>query len=269
MGRWRLDIAYDGTGFHGWATQPGVRTVQEVLTGCLEVVAAPESPLTVVCAGRTDAGVHARGQVAHVDLPADAPDEVTLMRRLRGVLPGDIAVRQATPVDDAFDARFSATYRRYAYRISDRPSTRDPLRRDVLDHPRELDVHAMNTAAEVLVGEHDFAAFCRAKEFATSIRRISECRWSRDEGDRAVLRIQADAFCHSMVRSVVGALTAVGVGRRAPDWVAEILRAGLRDPGVRVMPARGLTLEEVGYPPADEWAARQEITRSVRASAPL
>ena len=270
--RWRLDIAYDGSGFHGWARQPGVRTVESVITDALTTITAATTRVDVTCAGRTDAGVHARGQVAHVDLPdgegarsEQTLGEPTLLRRLQGVLPDDVAVTAATRVSADFDARFSAVWRRYAYRIADSYAARDPLRRtDVLEHPRSLDLEAMNVAAGSLLGEHDFAAFCRARVGGTTIRRILDCAWSRDEAGRAVLDIRADAFCHSMVRSVVGALIAVGDGRREPDWVGEILDRGERDPGVRVMPAHGLTLEEVGYPPPQEWAARQEVTRVLR-----
>lgn len=265
--RWRLDIAYDGSDFHGWARQPGVRTVESVITDALTTITAATTRVDVTCAGRTDAGVHARGQVAHVDLPEDdrGLDEAMLLRRLQGVLPDDIAVTAARTVSADFDARFSAVWRRYAYRIADSHAARDPLRRtDVLDHPRSLDLEAMNAAAACLLGEHDFAAFCRARDGGTTIRRILDCDWSRDEAGRAVLDIRADAFCHSMVRSVVGALIAVGDGRREPEWVGEVLHRGTRDTGVRVMPAHGLTLEEVGYPPPQEWAARQEVTRVLR-----
>ena len=253
-----------------------MRTVEGELTTALVTVTGSRGDLRLSCAGRTDAGVHARGQVAHVDLAhadlaridlalrgSDAGE--TLRRRLSGVLPEDIVVRSVTRVSPEFDARFSALSRHYRYRIADRPIARDPLRRrDTLDHPRELDVAAMTTAARHLLGEHDFSAFCRPRPGSTTVRRVLACSWSRDEGGRAVLDIAADAFCHSMVRAVVGALVAVGEGRREPTWVARVLEGRRRDPGVRVMPARGLTLEEVRYPEPGQWGLRQQTTRAVR-----
>ena len=275
--RWRLDLAYDGTDFHGWARQGELRTVQGLLAAALRTALGRDGEVGLVAAGRTDAGVHARGQVAHVDIdpieldrmsiPRDDPD--TLRRRLTGLLPEDIVVRSVTGVSADFDARFSALSRHYRYRIADSPLVRDPLRRrDTVDHPRRLDLAAMNLAAAALVGEHDFASFCRPRPGASTIRRVLECAWSRDEEGRAVLDVAADAFCHSMVRALVGALVAVGSGRRDPSWVVEILDSRRRGPGVPVMPARGLTLEEVRYPQAGEWSARQRTTRAVR-SAPL
>lgn len=261
-----MDIAYDGTDFHGWARQPGVRTVQDEISTALRIILDADEAVEVVCAGRTDAGVHARGQVAHADLMTDL-DSGTILRRLTGVLPRDVAVTGAVEVSSDFDARFSAVSRSYAYRIADGYHARDPLRRaDVLTHARRLDIEAMNAAAEHLVGEHDFAAFCRKSTYGTTIRRVLQCHWNRDERDRAVLSITADAFCHSMVRSITGALVAVGEGRRTPDWVEQTRRDRLRIPAVRKMPAHGLTLEAVGYPPESEWVLRQQVTRAVRES---
>lgn len=272
--RLRLDLAYDGTGFHGWATQPSLRTVQGELEAALATVLRVES-VGVTCAGRTDTGVHARGQVVHLDVEPDvlaaaagrsaAPAPEALLRRLNGVLPVDVRVQRAAVAPDAFDARFSALWRRYAYRIADAPELVDPLvRTAVLAWPRPLDLDAMNAAAAMLVGEHDFAAFCRKREGATTIRTLLDLRWDRDDAGLAVATVRADAFCHSMVRALVGALVAVGEGRRTPDWAGEVLRGAVRDPGVTVMHAHGLTLEQVAYPADDRLAAQAEAARVVR-----
>lgn len=261
--RIRIDLSYDGTDFRGWATQPGLRTVQ----GTLEVALATVLRLpavTVVCAGRTDTGVHARGQVVHVDLPEETAYDL-LGRRLNGLLTPDVRVRSVGPAPDGFDARFSATWRRYAYRIADAPALVDPLvRGHVLAWPRSLDVAAMAEASAPLVGLRDFASFCKRREGATTIRTLLDLAWERDGEGLAVAAVRADAFCHHMVRSLVGCLLAVGDGRRAVGSPAEILAAGVRDPAVRVAPAHGLTLEEVRYPDAAGLAARADRARARR-----
>jgi tRNA pseudouridine38-40 synthase len=262
--RWRIDLAYDGAGFHGWATQPGLRTVQETLELALAtVLRLPQAPVT--CAGRTDTGVHARGQVVHLDVPDDLDGLDQLGRRLNGVLPEDVRVRRVVPAPAGFDARFSAVWRRYAYRVADRPETVDPLARGhVLAWPRPLAEERMNEAAAGLVGEHDFAAFCRRREGATTIRRLLDLHWQRRDDGVLEATVRADAFCHHMVRALVGCLLAVGEGRREPGWAAAVLAAGVRDSAVTVVPAHGLTLEEVGYPPDDELAAQAAAARVVR-----
>ena len=272
--RLRLDLAYDGTDFHGWATQPGLRTVQGLLEAALaQVLRVEAAPVT--CAGRTDTGVHARGQVVHVDVAPDVlaasagrsadPPTEALLRRLNGVLPADVRVRRLREVPEAFDARFSAVWRRYAYRIADHPALADPLvRRAVLARPRRLDLDAMNAAASGLTGEHDFAAFCKRREGATTVRTLLDLSWGRDAEGLAVASVRADAFCHHMVRALVGALVAVGEGRRPPSWAAEVLAAGVRDAAVTVVPAHGLTLEEVGYPDDAGLAAQATAARRVR-----
>jgi tRNA pseudouridine38-40 synthase len=277
--RIRLDLAYDGTDFAGWARQPGLRTVQGTLEHALGTVLRLDPPPRVTVAGRTDAGVHARGQVAHVDLPdeswaavpgrSDRPPADALVSRLTGVLPRDVVVHRAQVAAPGFDARFSALRRRYAYRVADRADLRDPLRRDhVLWHPRPLGVEAMHAAAADLVGHHDFAAFCKPREGATTIRTLEVFDWERaSDGPDAglvVATVQADAFCHSMVRALVGASIAVGEGRRAEDWPAALLAGRRRDPGGVVVPAHGLTLEEVTYPADEELEARARQTRAVR-----
>ena len=261
--RIRIDLSYDGSGFSGWAVQPGLRTVQGDLEQALAtVLRVPE--VRVVCAGRTDTGVHARGQVTHADVP-DGAAVGPLLRRLNGVLGPDVRVRRVLRAPEGFDARFSARWRRYAYRVADDPSLLDPLSRGhVLAWPRTLDLDAMNEAAAGLLGLHDFAAFCRRRDGATTVRTLLDLAWARDEAGVAVAGVRADAFCHSMVRSLVGCLFAVGEGRREPPWAAEVLAAGARDPAVWVAPALGLTLEEVCYPADDELAEQAVLTRRRR-----
>jgi tRNA pseudouridine38-40 synthase len=207
--------------------------------------------------------VHARGQVAHVDVDADL-EIGAVVRHLNGVLPADIRLRAVTAPPDGFDARFSALSRRYSYRVAD--GFLDPLRRhDTVAHGKVLDLAAMNEAAARLLGEHDFAAYCRARAGATTLRRLLRLEWARQDDGVAVATVEADAFCHSMVRALAGALLAVGDGRRPVGWPADVLAAGVRDSAVTVAPPHGLTLEEVRYPPDAELAARAEETRRVRA----
>lgn len=262
--RLRLDIAYDGTAFAGWARQPGQRTVQGEIEDAL-IRVARLSAVRLTVAGRTDAGVHARGQVAHVDLPSDVLLG-GLARRLNGVLDRAVRIRRLAPAPAGFDARFSALSRRYIYRISDAPWGVDPLRRaETLAWARPLDADRMRYAALLLLGEHDFAAYCRRREGATTIRTLLRLDVSRDHDGVIGADVEADAFCHSMVRALVGALLAVGEGRRGAEWPAQVLARGVRDPGVTVAPAHGLTLVEVRYPPDASLATRAEQTRAVRA----
>jgi tRNA pseudouridine38-40 synthase len=275
--RVRLDLSYDGGGFHGWAAQPGLRTVQGEREDALRtVLRLPD--LAVTCAGRTDTGVHARGQVVHVDVPEEAlaatvgrsSDEplVALVRRLNGVLATDVRVRAGSAAAEGFDARFSALWRRYVYRVTDAPGVPDPLTRShVLAWPRPLDAAAMQEAATLLLGEHDFASFCKKREGATTIRTLLDLRVERvgSAGQRGLeLTVRADAFCHSMVRALTGCLLVVGEGRRDPSWAGEVLVAARRDPAVPVVPPHGLCLEEVGYPDDADLAARAEEARRVR-----
>jgi tRNA pseudouridine38-40 synthase len=263
--RLRLDVSYDGTALHGWARQPEQRTVQGDLEQALAVVLRVPVDLTV--AGRTDAGVHATGQVAHCDVPraAWAEQEHRLVRRLRGVLPPDIAVPAVTEAHPDFDARFSALGRHYVYRLTDDPAGPPPLRRaDTVGWPRTLDADAMALATGLLLGEQDFAAFCRRREGATTIRTLLALDVARD-GRLITVSASADAFCHSMVRSLVGALLAVGEGRRLPGWPASLLSRSERASDVPVAPAHGLTLVRVDYPSDDDLAARALVTRARRA----
>lgn len=274
--RLRLDIAYDGTDFAGWATQDGQRTVAGVLDEALSTVF--RTPVRVFGAGRTDSGVHASGQVAHLDIPADAlghahprhprerePEFLPLTRRLARFLPADVRVREIGRAPAGFDARFSALRRHYAYRISLAPYGAEPhLARFVTAWPRALDVDAMAAASRDLLGLHDFAAFCRPRPGATTIRDLQRLEWSRD-GDLVTARVSADAFCWSMVRSLVGALLAVGEGRREAGWCATLLGAAARSSDFAAAPARGLTLVGVDYPPDDQLAERIAVTRDLRA----
>ncbi len=269
--RVRLDLSYDGSGFSGWARQrEGQRTVQEELETALQVVLRQPAPYELTVAGRTDAGVHARGQVAHVDLPAEVWEQQgaageLLLRRLAGRLPHDVRVWRVAAAPPHFNARFSAIWRRYVYRVADDPGGVDPLLRGhVLWHNRPLDADAMNAAAERLLGEHDFAAFCKRREGATTIRRLLELRWDRRADGVLEATVQADAFCHNMVRALVGAMLFVGDGHRAPEWVGRVLAAAVRESAVQVVRPHGLTLEEVGYPGAAELAARNRASRRVR-----
>jgi tRNA pseudouridine38-40 synthase len=269
--RWRLDISYDGANFSGWAAQAGRRTVQgELEVWLARILRLAEHP-RLVCAGRTDAGVHARGQVAHVDLDAATPDEgaTALTRRLNGVLGGDCVVRRISIAPPGFDARFGAIWRRYVYRISDAGVPPDPLYRyQIAQLPVEVDLARFNEAAAGLLGLKDFGAFCRGREGASTIRTLLELSGRRvASGPMAGViefTVRADAFCHSMVRSLVGALVAVATGRRDHEWLAEVMERGVRDSTILVMPAHGLTLEEVGYPADHELAARAREARAVR-----
>ncbi len=270
--RVRLDLAYDGRDFSGWARQPGLRTVQGVLETTIARVLRLES-VTTVCAGRTDAGVHARGQVVHLDLPdeidqprsAALPADEALRHHLARALPEDLALHSVAAAPPGFDARFSALSRRYVYRLWDSPSAVDPLRRGfVLAYPHRLDLAAMAEAADRLIGLHDFVAFCRPKPGGTTIRTLLCCRPERRPDGLIAITVAADAFCHSMVRSLTGALVAIGQGRRDAAWLSAQLEAGHRAGDVTVMPARGLTLEEVVYPDEADLARRAAQARSRR-----
>ena len=266
--RIRMDVSYDGREFSGWAIQPQRRTVAGVLIEALERLFGADVPFGLTVAGRTDAGVHATGQVCHVDLPAAGYEENagSLLRRLAALMPPDARVRAATPVPDTFDARFSATFRRYEYRVADTPWGPEPLRRhDTIGWVRPLDLDRLRQAAAPLIGEHDYAAYCKRKEHATTVRAITRLDWRREADGVAVATVQADAFCQAMVRSLVGAMLTVGDGRRSPDWPGRLLTLRERSSEVTVAPAHGLTLVEVGYPAEAHYADRAEATRRLRA----
>ncbi|MDN5933307.1 MAG: tRNA pseudouridine(38-40) synthase TruA [Pseudonocardia sp.] len=242
--------------------QPGLRTVCGVLVDALSTVL--REPVALTVAGRTDAGVHAAGQVAHADLPASL-DTAWLVRRLARLLPPDVRVRAVTAVPGAFDARFGALRRHYRYRVATAPHGADPLRsRDTLAWHFPLDVDAVNAASAGLLGEHDFAAFCKRRDGATTVRALQELHWTVDADGVATAAVSADAFCHSMVRSLVGARLDVGRGRRAVEWPATLLTRGERAGEVPVAPAHGLSLVGVDYPADADLEARAARTRRVR-----
>jgi tRNA pseudouridine38-40 synthase len=260
-------VAYDGTDFSGWAAQPGRRTVAGTLGCDLARVFGEAKGLTV--AGRTDAGVHATGQVCHVEVPVEAWAErgKGLLRRLAGMLPPDLRVLAAAPAPEGFDARFSALSRCYEYRVTDAPYGADPLTaRYTLAWPRPLDLPSLAAASAGLLGEHDFAAFCRRKENATTVRAVSELSWRRGCDGVLVATVRADAFCQAMVRSLVGALLTVGDGRRPVPWPAGLLSRAERASEVVVAPPHGLTLVRVEYPEPGGYAARAELTRNRRST---
>ncbi|MFF1572791.1 tRNA pseudouridine synthase A [Leifsonia sp. NPDC058292] len=280
--RFRLDIAYQGTDFNGWAIQPGLRTVQGEIEAALATIfrrhgGAPQ----LIVAGRTDAGVHARGQVAHADLTADqvktllkprghaAPTDAgtTLARRLNGIFGPvpDVVITRASVAPAGFDARFSAIWRRYEYRVADSISLRDPLQRHRTSWlPTELDLPAMDEAAVSLLGLHDFASYCKPRTGSTTIRTLLNFAWARDADGVLIASVEADAFCHSMVRALVGGCVTVGEGKlRASDLVT-LRDERKRTSAFRVMPARGLTLTQVGYPEDIGLAIRAEQTRAMR-----
>lgn len=267
--RLRLDISYDGTDFSGWARQPARRTVQGLIEDAL--TRQPPGvcvPRSVVVAGRTDAGVHAIGQVAHVDVVVDeagVPDLARMQRRWNRYLPADVRVLDARVASPGFDARFSAVRRHYRYRVSDAAWGVDPLRRhDTLAWGRSLSLDAMNSASHVLLGLNDFAAFCKRRAGGTTIRELQRFAWRRFDEHLIEAEVSADAFCHSMVRSLVGAVLEVGADKRDETWPAELLRTGARHG--YVAPPHALTLVAVDYPPDDQLSARAEQTRALRTS---
>ncbi|MDQ0644549.1 tRNA pseudouridine(38-40) synthase TruA [Microbacterium murale] len=276
--RIRLDIAYDGTHFRGWAKQPQLRTVQGTLEAALARIVG--SDVQFVVAGRTDAGVHAAGQVAHVDLDDEQWSRIearhgraardpagSVAGRIRGVLGAysDVTVHHSSIAPEGFDARFSAVWRRYRYRIADDVAGYDPARRfDTTSVRGELEIQAMDAAAQSLIGLHDFAAYCKPREGATTIRTLLDYRWRRDADGVLVAEVKADAFCHSMVRALVGGCVAVGEQRLDVSDLVLLRDALERTSEFKVLAARGLTLTEVGYPADDLLAARAEQTRARR-----
>lgn len=266
LARLRLEIAYDGTDFSGWARQPGRRTVCGVLEESLSTVLRVPARLTV--AGRTDAGVHAARQVAHLDVPEEAvPDDpARLVRRFARFLPHDVRIRVISRAHPDFDARFSAMRRHYAYRVTAADYGADPVRaRDTAVWRGPVDIEAMRAGSAALLGLHDFAAFCRRREGATTVRELQRFDWRQQDDGVLVARVSADAFCWSMVRSLVGAALTVGEGRRDPEWMAGLLRERERSSAVPVAPAKGLSLQGVDYPADGDLAARNRRTMGRRA----
>lgn len=275
--RLRFDIAYDGTDFHGWARQkdPALRTVQGVIEDALTLVA--REPIHLTVAGRTDAGVHALGQVAHCDFPRPALEQRSLsgdpgrlVRRLAKLLDPDVSIRSVAIAPDGFDARFSALSREYVYRVTTHPAGPLPQRvRDTAQWGRPVDLELMQATADTLVGLHDFAAFCRAKPHATTIRDLHEFRW-RDVSTAAEPQVYeatvvADAFCWNMVRSLVGCCLTVGQGKKTLAFPEAMLSEKARHPEVPLAPACGLTLVRAVYPDEQRLQERAEMTRARRA----
>jgi tRNA pseudouridine38-40 synthase len=251
MTRVRLLVAYDGTDYHGFAENAGVPTVGGALRGATEQVVGTGVELTA--AGRTDAGVHAWGQVVSLEVPAGV-DLTRFQRSVNALLRPAIALRQAEPAPDGFDARFSAQWRRYRYTILNRPVPDPFLARTAWHVPEPLQLAALRLAADPLVGEHDFTSFCRAPRVpdgapaATLVRRVTEVGWESDPAGVLTFNIRANAFCHQMVRSIVGLLVDVGRGRRTAGDVLAVLRAKDRAGVGNIAPPHGLCLWEVGYP---------------------
>jgi len=261
--RLRIDIAYDGTAFFGWATQPDRRTIQDHVEEAIARIS--RSNVESVVAGRTDAGVHATGQVIHVDLAdalfADGLSYVDLRYKLNRILDEDVRIMEISDAPEGFHARFSALRRIYTYKILDNNDVIPPLSRyDVAPWYRPLDAELMNKASALVLGHHDFAAFCKFKEGGTTIRTLEKYQWHRDETGLLVAEVVADAFCYSMVRNLVGAVVCVADGRKDPSWMAELLANKERVSDSLVFPARGLSLSRVEYPTNDQLIERAKLT---------
>jgi tRNA pseudouridine38-40 synthase len=269
--RLRIDIAYDGTAFFGWAAQPDKRTIQDLVEDAIARIS--RSDVESVVAGRTDAGVHATGQVIHVDLPdalfSEGLSYIDLRYKLNRILDEDVRIMQISDAPDGFHARFSALRRIYTYKILDANEVIPPLSRyDVAPWYRPLDVELMNTASALVLGHHDFAAFCKFKEGGTTIRTLEKYQWHRDETGLLVAKVIADAFCYSMVRNLVGAVVCVADGRKDPSWMAELLANKERVSDSLVFPARGLSLTQVDYPSDQELLDRAKVTIGKRGDGP-
>ena len=261
--RLRIHIAYDGTAFFGWATQPDKRTIQDLVEEAVARISRGD--VESVVAGRTDAGVHATGQVIHIDLPdavfADGLTYRDLRYKLNRILDEDVRIMDISDAPEGFHARFSALRRIYTYKILDNNEVIAPLSRyDVAPWYRPLDVDLMNKASALVLGHHDFAAFCKFKEGGTTIRTLEKYQWHRDSEGLLIAEVVADAFCYSMVRNLVGAVVCVADGRKDPSWMAELLANKERVSDSLVFPARGLSLTRVEYPSNDELLDRARVT---------
>lgn len=248
--RLRIDLSYDGTNFFGWAIQPDRRTVQESVERALSTAA--QLAVQTVVAGRTDAGVHASGQVIHVDVPESLELE-NLLYKLNRILDEDVRINQIQIAPSAFHARFSALRRHYKYRILDANKVVQPLARfNTVPWFRQLDLDLLNRASTLLLGTHNFAAFCKFREGGTTIRTLQSFCWTRDHEGVLTADVIADAFCYSMVRNLIGAIVCVADGRKDFAWVSTILENRERVSDSQVFPAHGLTLYQVDYPDAPE-----------------
>ena len=255
--RLRIDLSYDGTNFSGWATQPGRRTIQDLVEQAIRTIT--QTKIESIVAGRTDAGVHAAGQVIHVDVP-DSINLDEIAYKLNRILDEDIRIMRVSVAPEAFHARFSALRRKYTYKILDKNLPIPPINRyDIASWYRPLDAELMNSASSLVLGHHDFAAFCKFKEGGTTLRTLEEFHWER-QGDLLVATVVADAFCYSMVRNLVGAVVCVADGRKEASWVGELLANKERVSDSLVFPARGLTLTSVEYPTNDQLLERAKVT---------
>jgi tRNA pseudouridine38-40 synthase len=256
--RLRIDLAYDGTNFSGWGKQPDRRTVQEEVEKALTT--ATQSKIETIVAGRTDAGVHATGQVIHVDVP-DTLNLDDLSYKLNRMLDTDVRVMKVAVVNGPFNARFSALRRHYTYKILDGNQTISPLDRlDVASWYRVLDVDLMNQASALMLGSHDFAAYCKFREGSTTVRNLQRFEWSRDSVGFLIGDVVADSFCYSMVRNLVGAVVCVADGRFGPEWIEQTLANKVRISDSLVFPACGLTLRQVDYPTDDQLIEHAKAT---------
>jgi len=256
--RLRIDLAYDGSNFSGWAIQPDRRTVQAQVEEAIKKIARVR--IESIVAGRTDAGVHATGQVIHVDIPDSIAIE-DLAYKLNRILDEDIRINRIEVAPPAFHARFSALRRYYQYRILDENKVIQPLARlNTAGWYRPLDLNLMNQASKLLLGTNDFAAFCKYREGATTVRTLEKYEWVRDSEGYLVADVVADAFCYSMVRNLVGAVVCVADGRFEPSWIKTLLENKERVSDSLVFPARGLTLYKVDYPDAAELLERAKKT---------
>ena len=265
--RLRIDIAYDGTNFYGWGAQPDRRTIQDLVEEAISRISRVDTESIV--AGRTDAGVHATGQVIHVDVPDAIFDGelnyIDFRDKLNRILDEDVRIMSITDAPSGFHARFSALRRHYVYKLIDNNDVIPPLtRNDVASWYRPHDVNRMNEASKLVLGHHDFAAFCKFREGSTTIRSLEKYEWKRTDDGVLVADIVADAFCYSMVRNLVGAVVCVADGRKEPSWIAELLANKERVSDSLVFPARGLTLYQVDYPSDDQLLERAKITVAKR-----
>ena len=265
--RLRIDIAYDGTNFYGWGAQPDRRTIQDLVEEAISRISRVDTESIV--AGRTDAGVHATGQVIHVDVPDVIFDGelnyIDFRYKLNRILDEDVRVMEISDAPEGFHARFSALRRIYTYKILDANEVIPPLSRyDVAPWYRPLDVDLMNKASALVLGHHDFAAFCKFKEGGTTLRTLEKYEWRRSDEGLLVADVVADAFCYSMVRNLVGAVVCVADGRQSPAWIEQLLANKERVSDSLVFPARGLTLYQVDYPSNDQLLERAKITVAKR-----
>jgi tRNA pseudouridine38-40 synthase len=262
--RFRIDFTYDGTNFSGWAKQPDQRTVQGEMESALSGLT--RNTIDLIVAGRTDAGVHASAQVAHFDIPhldkyGNAWNTQDLVYRINRMLTEEIRVRAIKVVPHDFHARFSALRRTYIYKIADGQRQIDPLKRfDIMPWYRHLDLSRLNEASSRLLGEHDFATFCKPGGSGTTIRRLEKFHWERMADGTLHATVTADAFCYSMVRNFVGAVVCVGESRYEPEWITTLLTNKTRVSDSMVFPGRGLTLVAVEYPDDSQLRSRAEIT---------